>query len=246
MLKQDTVSTLCDIHCVLRSTTSFPTDLVDLACGYFGPLDFISVWRVEDGELYLPLQETGTYDFQVDWGDGHSDHVMEFQQNKHVYAQPGTYTLTISGKLQGFCFGEWNDLFLHRLCDRGKLLDISQWGMLQLGNSGAYFSLCYNFTASARDAPNLEKTTNLYRMFYCTMAFNGDLSQWDVSQVTDMKQMFQQATAFNGDLSQWDVSQVTDMKQMFQQATAFNGDLSQLERVAGNRYETDVSTGDGV
>ena len=45
-------------------------------------------------------------------------------------------------------------------------------------------------------------------------AFNGAVSQWDVSQ---------------GDVSKWDVSQVTDMSRMFSYARAFNGDVSKWD-----------------
>ena len=43
-------------------------------------------------------------------------------------------------------------------------------------------------------------------MFYDSN-FNGDISQWNVSNVTVMCEMFY-ASKFNGDISQWDVSRV--------------------------------------
>ena len=55
--------------------------------------------------------------------------------------------------------------------------------------------------------------------------FNGDISQWDVSNVTDMRGMFR-ASMFNGDISQWDVSNVTNMSCMFDNSV-FNQDISQ-------------------
>ena len=44
--------------------------------------------------------------------------------------------------------------------------------------------------------------------------FNGNISDWDVSNVTNMKLMFIDCD-FNGDLSDWDVSNVTNMAGMF-------------------------------
>ena len=38
----------------------------------------------------------------------------------------------------------------------------------------------------------------------------------------DMREMFFGCTAFNGDLSEWDVSQVTNMIGMFYGCSAFN------------------------
>lgn len=55
-------------------------------------------------------------------------------------------------------------------------------------------------------------------------SFNGDISQWDVSNVKDMTEMFYHSN-FNGDISQWDVSNVKDMFQMFVDSE-FNGDIS--------------------
>ena len=57
-------------------------------------------------------------------------------------------------------------------------------------------------------------------------AFNGDISDWNISSVTGMAFMFSSAYAFNGDLSSWDTSRVTNMGGMFQHTRAFNGNIS--------------------
>ena len=54
------------------------------------------------------------------------------------------------------------------------------------------------------------KVTNMNNMFCGADLFNGDVSQWDVSNVTDMCYMFYYAESFNGDVSQWNVSNVVD------------------------------------
>ena len=61
---------------------------------------------------------------------------------------------------------------------------------------------------------------------YGRQAFNGDISEWDVSKVTNMFSMFQGATTFDQDISDWNVTQVRSMGSMFQDATAFNQDIS--------------------
>ena len=43
---------------------------------------------------------------------------------------------------------------------------------------------------------------------------NGDISNWDVSNVKDMMYMFCDSK-FNGDISNWNVSNVVDMSYMF-------------------------------
>ena len=57
--------------------------------------------------------------------------------------------------------------------------------------------------------------------------FNGDISEWNVSNVTDMKFMFDNCkyTGKNGDITNWDVSNVTLMTAMFYNSK-YNGDIS--------------------
>ncbi len=54
--------------------------------------------------------------------------------------------------------------------------------------------------------------------------FDGDISEWDVSNVTNMSHMFENGW-FNGDISKWDVSNVKSMAHMFSNSL-FNGDIS--------------------
>ena len=46
------------------------------------------------------------------------------------------------------------------------------------------------------------------------LAYFGDVSKWDTSQVTDMAGTFQ-AAKFSGDVSKWDTSKVTNMMYTF-------------------------------
>lgn len=54
--------------------------------------------------------------------------------------------------------------------------------------------------------------------------FNGDISQWDVSNVTNMDRTFQNSY-FNGDISQWNTSKVQTMAYIFE-GSQFRGDVS--------------------
>ena len=56
--------------------------------------------------------------------------------------------------------------------------------------------------------------------------FNGDISNWDVSNVKYMYNMFAYCEKFNCDISDWDVSNVTHMNGMFDKCNEFNCDLS--------------------
>ena len=74
--------------------------------------------------------------------------------------------------------------------------------------------------------------TNMKRLFWET-EFNGDISNWDVSNVTDMTAMFcsqkDSFYAFNGDLNNWDVSNVTTMECMFMGACGANPSISKWD-----------------
>ena len=73
---------------------------------------------------------------------------------------------------------------------------------------------------------NVSNVTNMQGMFDdCKYSGNnGDISDWDVSNVTNLSEMFYDSK-FNGDISNWDVSNVTDMHSTFA-FSKFNGDIS--------------------
>lgn len=75
------------------------------------------------------------------------------------------------------------------------------------------------------DVSEIRDMSYLFHYSFTTRNFNGDISQWDVSNVTDMTGLFK-TLDFNGDISQWDVSNVTDMEDMFAESE-FNQDISQ-------------------
>jgi surface protein len=83
--------------------------------------------------------------------------------------------------------------------------------------------LKFNGDISQWDVSNV---TNMNFMFN-TSQFNGDISQWDVSSVTNMLCMFAYSQ-FNNNLLTWDVSSVTNISFMFNNAR-FNGDISQWD-----------------
>ncbi len=86
--------------------------------------------------------------------------------------------------------------------------------------------------AEAFDLVNLDTSNvrDMSSLFYTSTTkghnFNGNISNWDVSNVVDMEEMFVRAVAFNQDLSSWDVGNVTDMNNMFYHATVFNQNIS--------------------
>ena len=186
--------------------------------------DFISTWNTANAgtssptQITLPLQSSGTYDFLVDWGDVSSNTITAYNQPEvtHTYSSSGIYTVTISGTIKGWQFNNGGDKL--------KIIEISQWGTLNLGNSGNYFYGASNLNLTATDAPDLTGTTTLANAFFrCTNLGNtGNMSSWNVSAVTNMNNMFTWDNTFNQSIGDWNVSSVTDMSYMFAYNTNFN------------------------
>ena len=73
---------------------------------------------------------------------------------------------------------------------------------------------------------DISKLDNLALAFFRTN-FDGDISEWDVSNVTDIQGMFKESkyTGKNGDISDWNVSNIIKMNETFN-GSKFEGDLS--------------------
>ena len=177
---------------------------------------FISVWNLTESSksIDLPLESSGDYNFTVDWGDGTVVNVTSYNADgkSHTYTTKGVKTVTITGKIKGFRFNNEGD--------RAKLINITNWGVLNLGNSGAYFHGAENLIDISGD-PDLTGTTNFSSMFNFAKRFDADISDWDVSNVTSMHKMFTGAEDFNQDIGSWNVSEVTDMGYIFNHAYSF-------------------------
>ena len=65
---------------------------------------FISEWEVSSygRRITLPLVAGYQYDFKVDWGDGHTDHITSHRDANisHTYKERGNYRIVITGKLE--------------------------------------------------------------------------------------------------------------------------------------------------
>lgn len=208
---------------------------------------FTSMGSSASDEFQLPLDSGGTYDFEVDWGDGNVDVINTWNDPAvlHTYGLPDKYNITIKGQLSGWTFNDTGD--------KQKILSVQQWGILELGNVSGHFYGCSNLDLSGvTDFINLSTTntlentfrdcstltsinnvefwdvssvTNMNNIFNFT-TFNQDIGSWDVSNVTDMSYMFINNTTFNQDISTWDVSNVVNMEGMFRGASSFNQDIS--------------------
>jgi surface protein len=189
-------------------------------------LVFVSRWKTDNittgstpaTQIKLPLVASGTYNFNVEWGDGTQSTITTWNQAQatHTYNSSGTYTVTISGIITGWKFGGEGD--------RSKILEISSWGPFKFGNTGQYFTGANNLAITATDKPDMAGTTTMSEAFRdcSSLTTVPNMDTWDMSAVTDMSLMFMGATAFNQPIGSWNTSSARLMQWMFYNATAFN------------------------
>lgn len=159
-----------------------------------------------------------TYDYSIDWGDGQYDNNVS-NDITHTYLTPGVYTVSIIGAYPAPRHEEFNS-------DSYKLLSIDQWGTQVWESMSGAFAGCQNMEYNATDIPNLTSVEDMSRMFIVCNNFNGNINNWDVSNVTNMFAMFGVATAFDQPLNNWDVSSVTNMSLMFFRTDVFDQDIT--------------------
>lgn len=215
-------------------------------CNMLSP-SFISVWRTTSPfeSITLPYELDGTYDGTIDWGDGTFSY-NSYSNSTHTYDVSGTYTITIKGIINGWSFmsSPYSP----------NIIEILQWGCLQLGNSGGNFYNCYDLTlTNVTDTLNLSGIYNLESTFglcasLTTIPF---INNWDVSNVTTMYGTFD-GSGFNDDISSWDVSNVTQMVSMFSNSM-FNspignwnvsGVTNMSDMFAGTVFDQDINSWD--
>lgn len=211
--------------------------------------DNTSTGSSSSNQFSLPLIVTGAYNFSVDWGDSTSDNISVWNAAAatHTYSSVGTYTITITGLLQGWRFANTRD--------RLKILDIQNWGIFTNTpvtdvNQGA-FQGCSNLDVSATDSPTF-LTGNQQAFFRgcSSLVGNSSFSDWDVSPINHAARFFNGCTNFNQNINNWNVSNITNFDsflfncpnynqpmnnwnvsavqiftQMFRAATSFNQNL---------------------
>jgi len=129
------------------------------ACAVPLPFCFEVKTYLTDTDFTLPIYSGGTYNFHVDWGDGSSSDITAYDdaEVEHTYASVGTYDIKIYGTLVGWRFYKDGTL----VPSASLIYDISEWGILDVGNLGDYFRDCTKLTISATNSPNWASTTDL-------------------------------------------------------------------------------------
>ncbi|WP_353777643.1 BspA family leucine-rich repeat surface protein [Winogradskyella sp. 3972H.M.0a.05] len=188
---------------------------------------FVTTWKTDnsgnsgDDQITIYTDDTLTYDYSIDWGDGNVDRNVNGNIT-HTYASVGTYTIRITGTFPRFmAIGSF-------FGDAEKLISIDQWGTNPWTSFENGFVECENMDMLATDIPDLSNVTNLSRMFDgCqSMVANTSINDWDVSSIQNMFLMFGNASSFNQPLNNWNVGNVTNMLSMFNSAVIFNQDIN--------------------
>ncbi|MFZ1702943.1 MAG: BspA family leucine-rich repeat surface protein [Saprospiraceae bacterium] len=179
--------------------------------------DFITTWATTTPNESITIPTTGGgYTYDVDWGDGNTT-TGHTGDATHSYTTAGSYQVSISGTFPR--------IYFFNAGDKDKIYSINNWGnQVWTSMQGAFYG-CSNIDENAADVPDLSIATDLSLMFLNASPLQGDISNWDVSNITNMSAMLNN-TNINQDLSSWDVSSVTNMSSLFRGAVLFNGDIS--------------------
>lgn len=171
-------------------------------------------------QFTLPLTSTGTYNLTSAWGDGTSNHIISYNQAEvtHTYAIGGIYTIVIIGTCTAWSFLDTGDIL--------KILNISQWGSLKLGNDAFNFTDCANLTITATDIPDLSLTNDATGMFEGTTLTNiSSISRWAWSNVNFIDNIFRNNANFNQDITALFTSSLQTALNALADCTSFDQNL---------------------
>lgn len=181
---------------------------------------FISKWRTTtpNETITIPLKSGFTYNMTVNWGDGTPEQEIlsnSSPNRSHIYAEPGIYTITISGSCPSIGHGDRSMI--------EKLLEVENLGDVGWTDLASAFYGAKNLTLVF--GGNTSQVTTMAGMFESATEAIPDTSQWDTSRVTNMNSMFFMAKKANPDTSKWNVGNVREMHYMFSYTEMANPDV---------------------
>ena len=109
-------------------------------------------------------------------------------------------------------------------CPIKECYDLSKLDTSKINNMSSLFRFS-NFEGDISNW-NTSNVTNMRSLFYGANKFNSNIGNWNVSNVTNMKGLFFKNKSFNKNINSWDTSNVVDMSGMFFEASNFNQTLT--------------------
>ena len=182
---------------------------------------FRSQWKTDNpgvsasNQIKIPTFASGTYNATADWDDGNIETgLTTFDDPRwtHTYSSAGTFNIKITGTMTGIRFANGGDKL--------KILEISEWGVLNFGNFNGYLHGCSNLVITATDPLDLTGTTGFNNAFRGCQSANSFIGNWDFSNVTSMVASFLATPLFTGaDFGSRDIGNVVTMFSIFAAST---------------------------
>jgi len=166
------------------------------------------------------------YDYVVQWGDGESDHITEYDQAEttHTYTDADNYTITIDGACPNFRYGVSGP----GSGSRSEITEISAWGKTGFKYMNGAFGYCSNLKITATDIPDFSACTDIRWMFKECVSLTTGAEGWDFSNglFTSIRYLFDHCDSFDCDLSGWNLTGITDMQGVLNYCQQFDNDIS--------------------
>jgi hypothetical protein len=163
-------------------------------------------------QFTLPIT-TGTYDYNVDWGDGTNDNYATSSNQTHTYSSAGTYDLRITGTFPRIFFAGTGD--------RLKILKVLNWGSVGFSaTQTAAFSGCSNLSELAGDASWTDSVTTAGEMFDACSSLTTLPTSMTFSSVQYGFRMFRSCTSITSLPSGMVLGALTNGNSMFAGCTA--------------------------
>ncbi|MEP0365503.1 MAG: BspA family leucine-rich repeat surface protein [Cyclobacteriaceae bacterium] len=203
-----------------------------ISCGAAYAQDaFITTWVTDDGTIDIVDVGSGYYNvtYYPASSPGASQTLTNERNSTEITGMTNgvEYKVEITGSFSGMV-----STISPTVPDgtEDKLLSVDQWGDIAWTTMANAFRGYTNLTVTATDAPDLSGVTSMQGMFQSSGLNSANFNHWNVGTITNMSWTFAYCPNFNGDVSDWNVSNVTTMGNMFRSlsyyADPFSGDLS--------------------
>ena len=186
-------------------------DLASMATSMVFAIDTTQAGSASNA-FVLPLFNTETYDFLIEWGDGTYDEITAWNQAEltHYYAEEGEYTVAIHGRCPR--------LYFNNTGDKAKLISITQGGDLsQSATQTSAFYGCVNLVSvdlTGADLSGVAYVTQMFRL--CTSLTTFLAPGWTLAAVTIGNSMFRECSSLATiDTSGWNLALMTNGGNMF-------------------------------